>query len=189
MTLLAILIGMVLVKEMDDEKRRRKRFIAVVLSGVFFVVILPIIVSFVGYFFDILIRIPKIFIFPINLIIGLPFAVIGFFWGIWSNLDLFRTGKGSPVPGKDTETIFLVNSGPYKYCRNPMIFGTYFIYVGLGMLFNIMSLILIIASFMLVSLIIYVKKEEEKKLEERFGESYVQYKAKTSFIIPWIPKK
>ncbi|NHI91085.1 MAG: isoprenylcysteine carboxylmethyltransferase family protein [Candidatus Lokiarchaeota archaeon] len=173
---------------MNDE-RKKNRILALVFGGILFVIILPVNLSIAAFFLDILLFIPGIFIFPINLITGIPILIIGFFWAIWANVDLFDKGKGSPVPTKSTETIFLVNSGPYKYSRNPMIFGTYFIFVGIGMLFDLITLILIIATLMLVGLIIYVKITEEKRLEERFGESYRDYKRKTSFIIPWISKK
>ena len=172
-----------------DEKREKKRIIALAITGPFFVIILPLLMSIGGYFLDIALFLPKIFFFPLNLIIGIPLAINGFFWGIWSNVDLYKKGKGSPVPTKDTESIFLVESGPFKYSRNPMTFGTYFIYVGLGVMFNLISMVLILATIMLVFLIVYQKKIEEKGLEERFGDSYKEYKSKTSYLIPWFPKK
>ena len=113
--------------------------------------------------------------------------IFGFFWGVWSNLDLFRKGKGSPVPTKSTQTTFLVASGPYKYCRNPMIFGTVLIYAGLGILVDSLSLYLIIAPTMLILLCLYVKLREEQALEARFGAPYLEYKNSTSFVIPWFP--
>jgi len=172
-----------------DEKREKKRILALVISGPFFVVILPLLMSLGAYFLDILLFLPKIIIFPFNLIIGIPLAINGFFWGIWSNVDLYRKGKGSPVPTKDTESIFLVESGPFKYSRNPMTFGTYFIYVGIGVMLNLISMILILATLMMALLIAYQKRIEEKGLEARFGDSYREYKSKTSYIIPWFPKK
>jgi protein-S-isoprenylcysteine O-methyltransferase Ste14 len=47
-----------------------------------------------------------------------------------------------------------------------------------------LSLLIIIAPLILALLILYVKFIEEKALEARFGEAYVNYKKKKSFIIP-----
>lgn len=37
--------------------------------------------------------------------------------------------------------------------------------------------------------ILYHKKVEEKELLERFGREYEEYRRRTSFLIPWPPKK
>ncbi|MFX1294120.1 MAG: methyltransferase family protein [Promethearchaeota archaeon] len=113
--------------------------------------------------------------------------ILGFFWPIWANIDLFTKGKGSPIPTKSTQTIFLAVSGPYRYCRNPMIFGTFLIFAGLGIFVNSLSLLLIIAPIILILLCLYVKLREEQALEGRFGAPYLEYKNLTSFVIPWFP--
>jgi protein-S-isoprenylcysteine O-methyltransferase Ste14 len=40
-----------------------------------------------------------------------------------------------------------------------------------------------------VGILIYIKLIEEKELEERFGSEYLDYKRRTSFLIPCLGKK
>jgi protein-S-isoprenylcysteine O-methyltransferase Ste14 len=37
--------------------------------------------------------------------------------------------------------------------------------------------------------VLFVKLWEEKNLKDRFGTSYLEYKAKVSFLIPFPPKE
>ena len=168
--------------------RKKKRVLALIFSGIF-VLVLPVILILLGWFLDNLFNFLKYFIFPLNLIIGIPLIIIGIFFAIWSNIDLFTKGEGSPIPTNTTQTQKLVIKGPYKYCRNPMTFGYYLMFLGIGFLINSLSYIILISSLVLILLIIYIKLDEENKLEKRFGEDYLQYKRKTSFMIPWIQKK
>jgi len=168
-----------------NSQRIDRRNLALIFSGVLLVGVVPLLLTLLAILLDSLLQFPPIILFPFNMGIAIPILIIGFFWGIWSNLDLYREGKGSPIPTKSTETIILVESGPYKYCRNPMIFGYVLIFVGLGAFVNSLSLLIIIAPLILILLILYVKLIEEKALEARFGEAYVAYKRKKSFIIPW----
>ena len=50
-------------------------------------------------------------------------------------------------------------------------------------------MLFILATLMIVRLIAYQKRVEEKGLEAVFGDSYGVYRSKTSYIIPWFPKK
>jgi protein-S-isoprenylcysteine O-methyltransferase Ste14 len=159
------------------------------LSGIYVVIILPIIAIYVSFFVDSLINVPWIIPFPINLIIAIIAFIVGFFWAIWSNVSLFKKGEGSPVPLKETQTKVLVMEGPYKYTRNPMIFGYVLFWIGLGFLFKSVFLLVGFTLIITIALIIIVKLWEEKNLERRFGSSYIDYKSKVSFLIPLPPKK
>ncbi len=171
-----------------DKKRKKKRIAALIGSGILVVIILPILGSLFSIFIDRIFGFPILLMSPVNIIISIPVLVIGFFWAIWSNVALFTIGKGTPVPTKDTQTIKLVIKGPYKYTRNPMIFGYILIWVGLGLFLNSIFLTFGFSSIITVLLILFVKFWEEKNLEERFGRAYLEYIEKTSFVIP-IPRK
>ena len=106
------------------EARQKKRIIALIVGGIVTLAVLPILLALLARSIDRWLNLPIILQSPLNWIISIPILIVGFFWGIWANLDLVRKGEGSPIPTKSTETIFLVNSGPYRYCRNPMIFGS-----------------------------------------------------------------
>ena len=171
---------------MDGNK---KRVGALIGSGFIVVIILPIIGIIVSVLIDNFLKLPKLLDFPINLIFSLPLLAWGFFWAIWSNYELFKVGKGSPVPIKDVHTIKVVSSGPYKYSRNPMIFGYIFIWIGLGLLINSFFLSIGVSLIITLLLITMVKLWEEKHLEQLFGEPYIQYKKEVSFVIPFLKKK
>lgn len=127
--------------------------------------------------------------FPLNVILGFVMIIPGFFFAIWSNYTLYREGKGTPVPTEATHTEQLVVEGPYKYSRNPMIFGTILIFIGFGLIFNSIFFTTIISCIITISLYLEVKLWEEKNLEKRFGKEYLEYKQKVSIIIPLPPKK
>lgn len=174
----------------DGEKiRNSKRVAALIGGGILFVVILPIICILVSQLVDSWFGFPTLIPQPLNFVIAAIFFAVGFFWAIWSNVDLFRKGEGTPVPMSETQTRKLVVDGAYKYTRNPMMFGYLLILVGLGFLFNSLFLTFGVTSIFTVGLVAVIKLWEEKNLERRFGEAYVEYKKKVSFLIPMPPKK
>jgi len=111
---------------------------------------------------------------------------------IWSNTALLFIGKGGPTEGFGVEvsprTKFLVTSGPYRYTRNPMVFGAYSIYLALAVFINSYQSIILVVIFLPV-IIFYLKKSEEKRLLTDFGEDYLKYREKVSLLIPLPPKK
>jgi protein-S-isoprenylcysteine O-methyltransferase Ste14 len=96
---------------------------------------------------------------------------------------LFRTqGKGTLAPWSPPQK--LVIAGPYKYCRNPMITGVFFILLGEMAILHSTNILIWAGAFFLVNTI-YFMLSEEPDLYERFGEDYLKYKAK---VPRWIPK-
>nr|MDO8079429.1 isoprenylcysteine carboxylmethyltransferase family protein [Candidatus Freyarchaeota archaeon] len=176
-------------KEKGEKARNRKRIAALIGGGILFVVILPIICIYVSQLIDSWFGFPKLIPMPFNFVIAAIFFAVGFFWAIWSNVNLFRKGEGTPVPTSETQTRKLVLNGAYKYTRNPMMFGYLLILIGLGFLFNSLFLTLGITSIYTVGLVAFIKLWEEKNLEKRFGKSYIEYKKKVSFMIPMPPKR
>jgi protein-S-isoprenylcysteine O-methyltransferase Ste14 len=73
--------------------------------------------------------------------------------------------------------------GPFKYCRNPMTLGTITAYSGVAILVGSYTALLVVFIFALM-LLVYLKLIEEKELEMRFGQEYLEYKKNTSFILP-----
>lgn len=176
--------------EIDKNYSRKiKRILALIISGVYLVIILPTIGILVSLYIDSLFNFPEFIPFPFNIIISILILINGFFWGIWSNFELYKRGKGSPVPLKGTHTLVLVIRGPYKYTRNPMVFGYILMWIGLGVLFNSIFLLSGFSLIITILLIIVVKVWEEKNLEKRFGNTYKEYKKKVSFLIPLPTKK
>ncbi len=125
-----------IITENKKLSRKKKRILVLIGSGIYVIIILPIIGILVSMALDNLLNLPLIIPPSYNLIIAPIILITGFFWAIWSNIELYKRGDGSPVPFKGTRTLNVVTSGPYKYTRNPMIFGYVLIWIGLGILIN-----------------------------------------------------
>ena len=101
---------------------------------------------------------------------GCTCAVIGALGRAWASLF---------ISGKKDQT--LIHVGPYANCRNPLYFFSFIGSLGLG------SETITIPTVIVIMFVIYYKlviKDEEKRLEELFGEEYRSYKAKTPCFFP-----
>ncbi|MBO8183100.1 MAG: isoprenylcysteine carboxylmethyltransferase family protein [Archaeoglobus sp.] len=168
-----------ILKWSKKEYNEKQRMLALIPEAILFVVVLPFVFWVISGFIEV-IRIG----FP-NFI-GLLLIPFGLFFSAWSVWVQFKIGKGTPSPAMPTQR--LVVEKPYAYCRNPMIFGIMLYYLGLGVWLASLSFIGIV-TFFVALLLIYVKLVEEKELEERFGEEYVEYKKRTPFLFPPLLEK
>jgi len=126
----------------------------------------------------------------ITLAIGL--FMIGAFFGIWSIVIQNTVGKGGPVQighiDISPKTQNLVVTGPYKYTRNPMLFGACLMYFAFATYLNSITATIAVTFFM-VFMLVFVKLSEEKRLLKDFGDAYQEYRKQVSMFIPWFPKK
>jgi len=150
-------------------------------AGGLFVVLIPWTLVILLPRLDERLGLPPISFGTINIITGCILIAVGLFfaWGA-IGAQIF-IAKGTPVPLVPTHQLLV--SGVFKYCRNPMIFGTLCAYTGIAILAGTISGIICIFIFAAL-LIVYVKLVEERELEMRFGQEYLDYKARTPFIIP-----
>jgi len=160
--------------------------VAMLLAGVVFLILLPWVIIRIGPYLDDLLGLPSIQFGAANYIIGGLLVVVGLFFGLWSNYLQLTRGRGTPLPVLPTQE--LLTRGPYRYCRNPMTFGTILAYLGLGVAAGTIAGILLVLVFG-ACLVLYLKRMEEGELAERFGEAYLQYKREVPFIIPRPPKR
>ncbi|MBN1897854.1 MAG: isoprenylcysteine carboxylmethyltransferase family protein [Spirochaetes bacterium] len=116
---------------------------------------------------------------------------LGMAFVIWSNIVLFRMGKGGPADGFNIvihpRTKKLVITGPYRYTRNPMVFGTLTVYYALVFYLDSLAAFLLLVLFS-VLVTVYLKLIEEKRLLRDFGQRYAEYRKRTSMIIPFLKK-
>jgi protein-S-isoprenylcysteine O-methyltransferase Ste14 len=102
-----------------------------------------------------------------------PIVLIGgFAVGLLGLRELSRAGTNVD-PHKPATTI--VTGGPYRLTRNPMYLGFTLMYVGISALFNALPplvLLPVVQQLMRRGVI----EREERYLENKFGEEYLQYK-------------
>jgi protein-S-isoprenylcysteine O-methyltransferase Ste14 len=89
-------------------------------------------------------------------------------------LGLFRSAGTRAEPWKTTSAI--VRSGVYARTRNPMYLGMAMVYTGLSLVFSSLAALLLLPVVILL-IQSQVIAREERYLESKFGEEYLQYKA------------
>jgi protein-S-isoprenylcysteine O-methyltransferase Ste14 len=76
----------------------------------------------------------------------------------------------------------------YTYTRNPMVLATLACLLAIGLLLQSALFVVWVLGLVAPTWIVYLKVYEERELEIRFGPSYRDYKARTSFLWPRRPK-
>lgn len=159
----------------------KQRMVTLALAGVLVLLILPSLVIFPAAAIDRWLQLPRFTAGALNLILGLMLAIGGLSLGLWSVETQISLGRGTPVPIMPTQK--LIAQGPFAYCRNPMTLGTILAYLGLCVWLGSLSA-LVIVLILAGALLSYIKFIEEKELEARFGQAYLEYKRSTPFILP-----
>lgn len=108
-----------------------------------------------------------------KLVFAVCFVASGYF-GL-SGIFEFKKAKTSVHPVDIHKTTTVVDTGVYRYSRNPMYFGLLLLLVGYGYyLQDFLSLVVCLVFVM------YMNKFqiglEERHLEEKFGKNYTDYK-------------
>jgi len=105
-------------------------------------------------------------------------VVLPFQYSVFKSLGLNLTPTAFP-----RENAHLVTTGPYRYVRHPLyLMG----FVGFSSL-ALISEVWILGVLLGVLCLFLIKRipEEEKNLEEKFGQDYTDYKRKTKRLIPF----
>lgn len=126
-------------------------------------------------------RLPKLFPRPYSIVLSIPLMVLGSLLVLWCNI-LFVKAKGTPIPLSPPQQ--LVQSGPYRYSRNPMLTGVFLLLFGLGIFMNSILLTFVFTPLCIVLNTLELKYIEEPELERRLGGPYVQYKKRVPMFLP-----
>lgn len=115
--------------------------------------------------------------------VGTVMIYLGIFLMVISAFSLRLFGHGLPAFWLSEK---LASGSVYALTRNPMSLGIYLACIAIALLvgstfFTLWSLIVIIPSH-----IVYLKYYEERELELRFGQPYIDYKKSVPFLIPSI---
>ena len=111
-------------------------------------------------------------------VVSALFAICGLVLSIYSIVYMRIVGKGYPFDAYGHEvaprTRHLMTGGPYGLCRNPMLVGIYIYNVGiLVWLWSFLPLLVFLIEVILLTLQV---RSEEKRLENDFGQEYLDYK-------------
>lgn len=106
------------------------------------------------------------------------FAICGLVLSIYCIVYMRIVGKGNPFDAYGHEvaprTRHLMTEGPYGLCRNPMLVGIYIYDVGiLVWLWSVLPILVFLIEVVLLTLQV---RSEEKRLENDFGQEYLDYK-------------
>ena len=99
----------------------------------------------------------------------------------------FLRMKGTPVPFSPPPK--LVDTGPYRHVRNPMVAGLFLILLGLGFYLDSFSLVVFFTPLYILFHIWELKNIEEPELARRLGAGYEEYRRNTPMFVPRFWKK
>ncbi len=119
------------------------------------------------------------FLFPGVTVLGFPWQLLGVIplaLGIGINLVADRSFKQHSTPVKPLEkSTALVTHGVFRVSRNPMYLGIVLILLGIAIFLGSLTPYLVVFLFAIFLDIVFIRFEETK-LEETFGEAWVEYK-------------
>ena len=113
-----------------------------------------------------------------------PWALPLLAWGYlqYHLAGRYRLRLGGGGPGMDNPPESLVTSGPFALCRNPMYLGHVMFLAGLALsLHSWAGATLALATAVWLQ---FRVRRDERRLAERFGEPYLQYRSR---VKRWIP--
>lgn len=156
-----------------------------------FAIIVPTSLYYLSLAADSLLGIDRFGGRDLRLALAAPFFLLGIAYVVWSNIFLVIRGRGGPADGfgvaVSPRTEKLVVVGPYRYTRNPMVFGAYLVYIAIALFMGSFGGLLILAVFVIL-VVIYLRMVEEPRLIADFGEEYEEYRREVSMIVP-LPRK
>ncbi len=174
---------------MDKDK---KMILGYITGGLLVIVLAPSVIYIITSLFDSVYRIEIIQNSTIRWLITAILFVMGLIYGIWSVVIQNTVGQGGPVEIGNIEispkTKNLVVSGPYQNTRNPMLFGTFLLYLAFALFINSITSVVLVCAIFVFMLTVVVKMEERRLLKD-FGNQYEEYRKRVSVFIPWFQRK
>lgn len=113
----------------------------------------------------------------------MPFDIHGHFYGsiifafalLIAGFSIFEFYRSSTDVRPDKPDSALINSGPYRFTRNPLYIVLSLVQISVAVWFNnVWVLILVMLSLIIITQ--YAIKREECYLEKLFGQDYLDYK-------------
>lgn len=115
----------------------------------------------------------QLFFAPFNYL-GIAAIIIGIVM-VLASAFLFKQKNTTIKPLE--ESTYLVQEGLFKYSRNPIYLGMTISLLGVGLFLGSLTPFFVIPLFVWLIQTLFIE-QEEKMLEEKFGDEYRQYKQK-----------
>ncbi len=174
-----------------NTKKVLRHIAGFLVGGTLFAILIPVGLYYLSGAVDRWLGLPSFAGAALRLALAVPIGAVGLSFVFWSNLFLVTRGKGGPAEGfgmaVSPRTEHLVVTGPYRWSRNPMVFGAFTCYTALALIWGTIGGLIIIAVFLPLGML-YIRRFEETRLLKDFGKEYEEYKKRVSMIVPW-PKK
>ena len=121
-------------------------------------------------------------IYLVNLLIFIPFFIVGAWFGIkgviHTSLKVAETHRAERI----------VTTGVYSSVRHPQYFGGLLAHIGFSFLFSGMYSLLVTP--LVIAVVYIISWKEEKELIKEFCQEYEDYKSRVPMLIPkFIPRK
>lgn len=130
---------------------------------------------------DKLLNLPRLLPEGARLSVSIPLIVIGLSVTAWAVFHFLKV-QGTPVPFNPPPKV--VNTGPYRLTRNPMLTGVFLFLFGIGLCVNSFSLVFFFTPLYVLVNVYEIKKIEEPELIKRLGDEYIEYRKHTPMFIP-----
>jgi len=137
-----------------------------------------------SYSFYFLLLLISLFIdlsFPVKIFNDSSFNIVGFVLLfiasiiiIWAQMTSRNLSKVSEIKAEH------FCRGPYCYTRSPTHWGLFILMLGFGIIINALFVIITTIISMVVSKLVFLKKQENL-LTEKYGDSYAEYKKMVKF--------
>jgi protein-S-isoprenylcysteine O-methyltransferase Ste14 len=139
------------------------------------VVAIPPFIFLGGFFVALLLQ----WFVPIHVFSGLTVKCIGALIALISGILALSGFRAMHKIGTNIDVrkpaLAIVSIGPFRYTRNPLYLSLVLLYIGVALFFDMVWLLALLVPIVLV--IHYgVIRREERYLEGKFGESYLEYK-------------
>ena len=113
----------------------------------------------------------------------LLFASVLIIWPVFS----FFKARGTPVPINPPRKLVL--GGLYNCIRNPIVLGYLVLLYGIGILLGSPVLLFVLAPLFFLANFLYIRTIEEKEMERKFGQKYLDYKKRVPMFIPRLGRR
>jgi protein-S-isoprenylcysteine O-methyltransferase Ste14 len=125
--------------------------------------------------------------FPLPSWLGLFLMAMSGLALVGGAVHLLNKGLGLPLGTEMTRQV--VTNWIYAWTRNPIVLSSLAFLVGIGLWLGSGSFLLWVLALVFPAIFIFLLVFEERELEIRFGENYLEYKQKTPMLWPRRPKK